>query len=491
LDVYQIAPDEPLETDKAAVANLVALTGLPPRAGLDEHPSPNPAGKQEVIFSFEEPGALPVKLTLDTLADDLSEQVAEIAETAFILRGEPGLAALMDSFRGREDEHPWSSSHRPDPLEADRRRRLIKALDAYWRALADRVRETERLIAALATGLARKRLSENRGTLLSEAGRYLSLSGPDAAEGVLALNTTHTLLTGPDIDGLVSDLQTIDAARAVLSAAERQLADLQEAAADAVIQNFREEYRAHAVRMSEADVVQALSSAAQRTDVQDAQKDVDRQRARLAALITRLASNRPILFRLANTEIPDAVSRHVTAVHGRSPAIPRAKAIQDLGSLRTAVAGALGSAYAATRALEDKLDDPELTWRFERLILATLRSVDCGPGTFAGRVAQDRLNTMKEEGALSRISSSLGAIALCAAVTGAEPVAAGLTIAQLVIDALDLGVRAFETRDKQLGADAFLNPASALDVEPSWASVGISAFFVLIGIATAGSGVKH
>jgi hypothetical protein len=498
MDLYQITPTEPSAPrpdgkDPETPMAEAALAGVPPYANLITTPTAHPDGLQDIVFAPEIKGAVEITFTIDTLADDLTRQVAEIAETAFVAYGEPGLGALADAFRGHLNETiARGDGHYLDPVRTPRRDRLLKALDAYWSGLQKRVETVQGKIAALSAQAGLDRLTVNAAVLLNEAHRYLSLgTGSGDAAQFLSQGTTHTLLTGPDMDGLTVDLLTIAAARVPLAAAASRLATQTATARTAVLDRwYAEEFMMHRAPANAAAVAQALATVPLGADVRRAQADFDAQRSQFAALVTRLGGGRPILFRMIVTDLPERVARQVQAVQYRNPAVPRSAAVVDFDPLRIAVAQHLGDAYRANQELVSRFKDVDECWKFDSLVDSSLRSAGVGVGTFAARVAQDRLAAEQSDGALTTISSSLGNIALVAGVLGAEPLAVGLSAAQLALDAFDVVLRALELREKQLGADAFLDSAQALDVDQSWVGLGVSAFFVLLGIATSGSGLK-
>jgi hypothetical protein len=491
MEIYALVPADPAQQDVSAWGKKVSagsiepaiLVEIPPYASLVAAGTQHDDGLQDVVFVLAEENATPVPFTVDTLAEDLTEQVADIAETFFISYGKTGLERLWLGFRGFRDQRPGrGDGFYRDKVSTPRRHRLITAVEKYWNALPERVATARKRVEEIAAAEALRRLAANAEALAAETAKYYTLDAPGS---FLAQASSYIPFRGTDVDGLVADLLSIAAARTPLTAAEQHLEKLVSDASNEVL----DQYRHHYPVIRETNVVRALEHIPERKEVAAGQANVDALRQQFAALITQLGSGRPILYRLVNTDLPEQVSEYM-ASRGRGGSKSPAAAIVDFIPLRIAVGGILGTAAQANQELSQRLSDPQLCWKFDRLIDTSLRAAGLDVGTFAARVALDRLAEEHGETALTTVSSTLGNLALFGAVLGLEPLAAGLTAAQLLLDVINVVVKAFELRDKQLGATAFLNPAEALDIDQSWAGVGVSAFFVLLGLATSGSSVK-
>ena len=507
MEVYALAPAGSSQQDRSAAGNKVSdrsidpaiMIEVPPYASLVSTPTQHADGLQDVIFVLEEKAATPVTFTVDTLAADLTERVADIAETCFISYGETGVYRLRVGFHGFFDQPPGrGDGFYRDPVSTPRRHRLITALDKYWNALPGRVDTARKRVEEIASAEALRRLTANAKALEAETAKYYAPNGAAALSGrEPAPYSSYMALRGTDIDGLVSDLLSIAAARTPLTAAEQQLAKQVSDARNEVLARYPSPYsaltpgpldRAYSQQpMSEADV-RALEQISERKEIAASRANVDTLRLRFASLITQLGCGRPILSRLVNTDLPEQVAQYMAA-SGRRSSSPAA-AVVDFIPLRLSVAEILSTARQANKELTQRLSDPKLCWKFDRLIDTSLRAAGLDGGTFVARVAQDRLADEQGETPLTTLSSTLGNFALIGSVLGLEPLAAGLTAAQLLLDVINIVVQALELRDRQLGSTAFLNPAEALDIDQSWLGVGVAAFFVLLGLATGGSSLK-
>ena len=453
MQLIQIVPD-----DKARTTPFPALlAGVAPQASLLD-PVPSGDGVQEVAFALRHEHAPTRTFAIDTLAGNLDARVAEIADTAFVMDSETGLLALMQAFLGQVDDPQLKGDPRyRDATTTPRRHRLITSLNTYWSGLDARVTATQHKIEEIVGQAAARRLTANSAALAADAQRYLGTTRP------LADGTDR--LVGSDAEALLADLRTIAAARTRLTTAERGLAAQQQAAVSELLDS-RPWFLDREVRRVTS---QDMAMIAQRPEVARSQANVDGRRAEFATLTARLGATRSILFRLA---VSDVVQRP-----------------DERAAVAAAVASTLADATRATQNLGDLLREADKRWLFAPLVLSTLRDSGVASETFAMRVAQNRLADANGPSGFGDAATIFGQIALLGAVVGG-PVEAVLGAVALVLDAVEVIVQALRVSDRQLGFDAFLDPSRAFDIDQSWDAVTLSAFFVLVGMATSGSSMR-
>lgn len=490
----------PPDSVTAPLADETVLDTTPAR---QMEPTPDsPAQDIVVELPADDGGDEPFPLVTVTFhldAPDLPAVVAETADLAYVTSGNPGLRAFQDALDGttttafgglqvpvRTRGEDWYQ----DDVITPQRGRLRREFEAYLRDLPDRRAAAEEVVQRAAVAGALRRLSASREQVLAEARRYLSLSGgPSSAAAVLG-GTGPNRLTGPETVGLVADLVAIAGARSAVAgrqAAQRRAEQEWNRTKLMMLSDDRARAGAYSPYITDAQLQQMAKDLAAIPDspaVRDARQQTADQREALAKLVAGLAANRPLLFRLWDTDVPFLALRLVQQSRSGNITADRG-AVSDSVGLRDAVVARLRTTFQSATELTHKIDtDPELVWSFEPLIEDTLTALHMDASDFVARVAHDRVRAEKPAVELTIWSEWLGYAQLAFGLSGLAPVAAALTVAQVAVDVAAVIAKAFDVMRQQIGEDAFLRPSARLGVSPSYSSVLMDAFDIAIGVLT-------
>lgn len=441
----------------------------------------------------------PMTMTFHTDAPDLAAAVAESADLAYVTSGNPGLEVFQAALRGTTvDRGGLLQSPVPtrgedwyrDDTQTPRRGRLLKEFAGYRERLPARRGAAEAAVQAAAADRARTRLAVSRAQVVAEARRYLSLSGDPSAAAAVLVGSGPNRLTGPETLGLVGDLIAIANARAALAgvtAVQRRAEREWGREKLAMLADDRARAGVHQTYLTDAQARQLardLAAIPDSAEVRDAKQRVTDQRESLTRLVAALAANRPLLFRLWDTDVPFLARRLIQQSRGGNIVADRAT-VSDSDELRDAVLEVLRGTYQAATELNRRIGaEPELVWEFQHLIDDTLSGLYADESDFAARSARDRVRAEKPAAELETWSEWLGYAQLAFALTGAEPVAAAVTVAQIAVGLAAVVVQAFAAARLQLGEDAFLRPSARLGVPPSYSGVVMDAVDVAINVFT-------
>jgi hypothetical protein len=429
-----------------------------------------------------------ITVTFDMDDPALDAVVDQVADLAFVMSGPRGLATFEAALKGaRTRAVPGFlgalGPDRPVPVRGEdrylddrrtpQRGRLLASFARHEEQIRGRRTDAELAVQQSAVTLALARLEASRRETLVEARRYLSLAAVSSAADVLAGDGPNRL-TGPETLGLVADLIAIGNARARLAGLV-SVQRLAQRESDRTNLGMLYDDRARAgidqPYLSEDQLRQLSRDLAALPDsapLADAKQKVAGAREALATVVAERAAARPLLYRLWDTDIPFQALRLLRASRQGNVVADRAT-VGDSTTLRSAVLGRLRTTYQAATSLTRRLDgEPELVWAFEPLIDAALLDLDVDVSEFAARAARERIRAEHPGADLAVWSEWLGYAQIAFTITGAEPLAAGATVAQAVVDLGSAVVKAFAVARQQIGEDAFLRPSARLGVPPSY-----------------------
>lgn len=441
-----------------------------------------------------------LRLAFDTAAADLSAQVASACDSIYGLAGTEGLVAFKAALSGTGYSPAWGSEAMPvrgrgDVLDLDeqrspRRHRLLTEFARYGDTLVDRRGAAEAEIGKAATAVALERLAQSRVAVEREAGRYLSFGRtPATAAQVLDLPSALLRLTGPEAVALAGDLLAVAATREALGEAlavhEAEMARWDEAKRSVLEQDLERRQVRRGRPLPEREVFDLAEGVRRISDppaLGTAWQKVADERMALAQMVAALGRERPVLFRLWNTDAPALVRGALQ--RARPTNIDQQQAVvADLVPLRGAVHEALRSTLVAADTLIGRFaDDPVAPFTFPALIDDTLTRLKVYESEFAHRAAQDRVRAELPGAELSVVSTWLGHVGLAAALSGAEFVAAAATLVELLVDLLILFKKAWRVHEQRLGVDAFLRPSDALAVDPTYSAVAMDAALLAVQV---------
>ncbi|SFO23902.1 hypothetical protein SAMN05660359_02148 [Geodermatophilus obscurus] len=274
----------------------------------------------------------PVTVTFDMGRPDLAGVVAAACDSIFVMAGLPGLTAFEEALGGtgvsleglgqvgmlvpvaglRGEERYRDARRSPN------RHRLREAFEQYTRRLPARRAAAEAAVGAAARAAARSRLGASRDEVVREARRYLSVAPGDPVAAAVLGGTAPNRLAGPDVIGLATDLVRIAGARDRLDRvqeAQRRVQEQWERDKRSVVE---EDYTRRSVRQGtpltpeqSAEAARALAAIGDSAAVREARQRTSDERMDLARLVTDLASQRPVLFRLWRTDAPFEARRAV------------------------------------------------------------------------------------------------------------------------------------------------------------------------------------
>lgn len=472
-------------------------------------PAPPPSGDavQDVVVELPQAhgfAADAMRLSFDTAAADLTHRVAEVCDTVYVLASNPGVFELGRAFHGTGRASGLGGmlvpvSGRGDTMYLDeqrtpRRHKLVMAHDAYLRELPGRRAAMLAMVQSNASASALSRLEASRAQVAREAQRYLSLASGEAnARAFLEGGSRVTRLTGPEVTDLAGDLLRIAAARDELERRDAALAATKRSAEVArwnegkrsIVEQDLERLRAHQGYLTERqimDVARAYELGGPAPVEREAQRTVDEQRMAVASLIAQLGAGRPVLYRIWDGDLPFEVRAALR--EGRPTNVVQQRAIlADLVPLREAVLDALTTTWEASGDMLERFrDDPAVCWRFRALVEATLADLHADESNVSWRAAQDHLGEEEPGGELGVVARWLGHVALAAGLSGAEPVAAIATVAQLAVDLIRIVVKALAVHEQRTSLDAFLSPSAGFVVDPTYSSLAVDVLWFAIGV---------
>lgn len=447
-------------------------------------------------------GPMPtVRLSFDTAAPDLAAQVASACDSVYVQAGTEGLAAFKAALKGTGySPAPGSLMDVPvrgrgdllhlDEERSPRRHRLLSEFARYDETLSERRAAAEAEVGKAAASVALERLRRSRVSVDREAGRYLKFgSVPATAAMVLDKPAAMLRLTGPETYDLVQDLLAVATAREALGEAlaghEAEAARWAEAKRSVLEQDLERRQVRQGRPLAEREIFEladGVSRIPEPPAVTTARQQVADERMVLARLVAALGRERPVVFRLWNTDAP-ALVRAALRRSGATNVVQQLAVIADLAPLQRAVHEALRSTLDAADALTERLaDDPVAPFTFPALVDDTLVRLNLHEGEFAWRAAQDRVRAELPGAELSVVSTWLGHVGLVAALSGAEFVAAAATLVELLVDLLILLKKAWRVHEQRLGVDAFLRPSDALAADPTYSAVAVDAVLLAVQV---------
>lgn len=449
----------------------------------------------------DHPEAFPqVMLTFNMEIPELATNVAENADLAFIISGTNGLVEFNRALHGTgvalagttvEALAPvWTRGdlYYIDDVRTPNRGRLIREYSAYLSALPRRQALAATALRDIAVSAARARLAASKLQVVTEASRYLSTSSDPAAVPAILLGTAPNRLTGPEVLGLVQDLIAIAHARLQLAGAQdgqRRNVQQWDQTKLAMLSDDRSRsgvFRPYLTDQQARQLGQDLAALPDSAEVLAAKQRTADQRLALTNLVISLASKRPLIFRLWNTDAP-FIALHLIRDSRTSNTVADRTILADSGPLRDLVLNPLRTAYRAATDLDREFtSNPEIAWKFEPLIDAALTSVHADESDFASRVVHDRIREAKPATELAVVSEWLGYAQMTAVVTGAEPTAVAFMVAQIAVDLTGVIAKAFAVAQQQQGEAAFLNPSDRLGVPPSYSGPVMDAFDIALGV---------
>ena len=447
--------------------------------------------------------ALTVTFRMD--ADELGTVVAETADLAYVAAGGRGLKALEDALHGTSEravggvlgatgpDKPVAVRGEGQYIDDDRtpmRGRLLTEFANYIETLTNRQAAAQAAVQKAAVSQAKRRLKASRQQVIEEARRYLSLSGDDGAAASVLMSSAPNRVTGPETMDLVKDLIAIANARATLAIGQVQQKRTEDAwnrTKLGILADHHARAGGSSGYMTDRQAYELgrdIAAMGDSPEVVMARKQVTDERETLARLVAERAAIRPVLYRLWQTDAPLVALRVIRSSRAGSVIGDRA-AVLDSVALREAVAGPLRSTYQTAVRLGDALDgDPELVWQYRPLIEASLEDLFAGEGDFVGRAVQDKVEAEAPGSDLAVVSEWLGYAQLVSALSGAEPVAAALTTAQIGVGLTSVVVKAFSAWRQQVGEDSFLRPSARLGSPPYYTDAVLDALDVAIGVFT-------
>lgn len=498
----------PPDTELEPLAEETVLDTRPAR----EASSAPDAPVQDIVLHLpaegDGDGPFPA-MTVTFLMDDpdLSARVAEVADLAYVASGGTGLKAFQDSLRVTVTVidfgfgFDFDKAYVPMPTRGGKwyrddsrtryRERLLHEFDSYLEKLPGRQAAAEAAVQQVAVTQALRRLKTSRMQVITEAERYLTPSSrPGAAKAVLE-GTDPDQLAGPETIDLVKDLIAIAKARTALGgllASQRRAEEQWGREKLEILWDDRARRgRGPGLPLTFEQTAQLgrdWAAIGDSAEVRDAKQRTQDARQALAELVTVLASGRPVLYRLWDTDAPFVALRTVLGNREQNTGQDQA-AVTPGSELRAAVLTPLRTTYQAATELSLRLRrEPDMVWRFEPLIEDAIASLHADGGDFAERAALDRIRREKPATDLAEWSTWLGYAQLAFALTGAEPIAAAATAAQVAVDLAAAVVKAFAAAQQQTGEDAFLQPSARLGTPPSYSGALMDALDVAIGVFT-------
>jgi hypothetical protein len=223
-----------------------------------------------------------------------------------------------------------------------------------------------------------------------------------------------------------------------------------------------------------------------------ARKVIARQEAEWAAFIAMEAIDFPILYRLWNPSIAQAIRNIVQDSRSTSP-IEDQIALSNssefgrtvLATLRRAWGAAERSQKRVENAMENRLLSDELNpWRYPPLISEALRRLAIPPGTVEWQAANEQLEQEKEAASLlSTLSTAAGMLEFGIVLAGvAPPIAVAVEVISLLLDLAELIEQFFQAQEQQDAFDCSLNPAESFAAETSFMGILVSLAFIALSV---------
>jgi hypothetical protein len=441
------------------------------------------AEAQEIVFFPEAsmPEDPPLRLFFETGADDIEQQVAGAAESAYVLGGKADLLGLADALRGTSLavggflSKPVTAQGEPRYSGAEaspKRHRLLTLYPDAAGAVLTRARASTDELEPLAAKWAADFLLTQRDIAATEALRYIQ-SGDDERTGSAEkrAQTVARLLgdpprglevSGPDATRLVGALRAVRAPRDALRTLDR---------ASIMTQVTRR--LATAVQL--AALNPAYVAALPFVDVTTPDEDRVELDARvvIAAEIERIAVEHPIVHRLWTTPavdlVVDAARRDTRASDDQL-----ARWLSRDHAYRSAVGTALKNTFDACVGLRDELtSDHSAVWEYPRAVDGAMGGLGIARGSLAAAAAREQIATRAGEHETVAHINALVGLCQIVAMTGVvtAPVAAALEVVSLALSSAELGERAWIAWHQRRAARTHLNPGLGLAAEPSYAMV--------------------
>lgn len=318
---------------------------------------------------------------------------------------------------------------------------LLIAVDAAKRPLVEGAKDAQEKLQKFATGVALERLKAAKTQIDTEFHKYFT-AGLTQAQVQNAKNLpAAAILRGASIARLVGSQRKLQTLRAALRRAGQEVEQ----------------------RPGDAEARERMSTLAE--DYTD--------------LLTSLGADDPVLFRLADVDVPDSVRLNeqppITLVAST------AEGARSIGELTTQVWAALRSAADNNRMAQEAIDgSPERVWHYATLIEWALDDQDLPADSVEGRAAQERIMESQTR-VTERVTQALGSVDLFFMVNAmSPPVMAVSAAANVVAGGIDLVNDVLDRKVGNAVAGAFLDPAQSF-AQPQgyWGAVANAAFMLL------------
>lgn len=467
--------------------------GIPRADVAAAEPAKRSKEAQEILLSV--PGgrarAVPLQLFFDTGAEDIGARLAQAVETVYVLSGRSGVREFEKALYGTEQQ-TFGGLYIPaavqgerlyrGPDETPKRHKLITLFPDLARYLAARIDSAIEGAAPLVAGWAVRRLREQRDEVVRESFRYLltaeSERTPDADRRSAAIRQhlgsvpLGVEISGPDAPSLVEALAEArgprDAMRRVkFEATQRANARLQ------LVAPLAPPGTSGAGGLGVALLFMTDSPEEQRADI-DA-------RVGIAAELDIIAAAHPIVHRLWTTDAVDLVWREQLR-NRRATNEEIARRLSTDRTFRDLVGTALRKSHDACIAMEAELvEDPDLVWRYPRVVERALLGQGVPRGCLAWAAAEERIE-QAHVSAVHHVNEVVSACQLLALAGGASaPAAVVLEVISLVVSTIELGEGVWRTWQQERAALTNLNPGKAFAIEPSYAAVILAVLNVAFG----------